>query len=80
MDAAVQCRNIRHDTKRIFTVEQSGATVFKVTYEAPLDQDDPTADAIDLESDFFCWVTRVCRDPGLKGTLKSAWRKASAAA
>lgn len=80
MDDALQCRNIRHDTKRIFTVEQNGVTVLKVTYEAPLDQDDPATDALDFETaDFFYWVTRVCRDPGLKASLKNAWRKANAA-
>lgn len=80
MDDALQCRNIRHDTKRIFSVEHGSATVLKVTYAAPLDQDDPTTDALDLESaDFFLWVTRVCRDPGLKASLKSAWRRSAAA-
>lgn len=29
LDDALQCRNIRHGTNRIFTVEQNGTTVFK---------------------------------------------------
>jgi hypothetical protein len=81
MNDVLQCRNVRHDTKRIFTVEQNGTTVLKVTYEAPLDQDDPAVDAFEIENvDFFSWVTRVCRDPGLKASLRNAWRKASVAA
>lgn len=81
MNEALQCRNIRHETRRIFTVMQNGATVLKVSYKAPLDQDDPTIDKLDLEStDFFYWATRVCSDPGLKSDLRSAWRKTSAVA
>jgi hypothetical protein len=81
MDNALQCRNIRHDKKRIFTAEQNGTTVLKVIYDAPLDQDDPATDAFELENaDFFWWAARVCRDDGLKASLKNAWRKASAAA
>jgi len=81
MDDALQCRNIRHDTNRIFTVERSSVIVLWVIYEAPLDQDDPTTDALDFETaDFFYWAARVCRDPELRASLKSAWRKANEAA
>ncbi len=74
MTDVLQCRNIRHDTRRIFTVDQNGSTVFKMAYKPPFNQDGLDIDEMDFETvDFFYWVSRVCRGAGLKESLKIAW-------
>ncbi len=76
MDGDFRCQNDRRGTIRLFTVRKGDAIALQIKYDAMPELDEPTADKLDLETtDFFYWVARVWNNPGLRASLKAAWKE-----
>jgi hypothetical protein len=81
MDGDLRCKNTRHGTTRLFTIQRGNDVLLNVGYESATELDEPTADRLDLETtDFFYWVASVWNDPALKESLRTAWKGTPAAA
>lgn len=81
MNGEFRCENVRRDKSRLFTIYHGEHIVLQVKYDVLPALDEPITDRLDLETtDFFYWATLVWNDPGLKASLRAAWRETESAA
>jgi len=74
MTDAYQCRNVRFDATRKFTISEKECVSFEVTYDAFDRDDDPSFDLADLEQeDFFFFTSRLWSDSKWRQEVVKNW-------
>jgi hypothetical protein len=71
---ALTCETSASGAVRTFIVRDDKMELFRLTYEGPAGEQDPTFDEIDLEqSDFFVWVARLWNDHSRRQAVIEGW-------